>query len=69
MEHDSIAVKNEREQGSNNPPVNRLAGAAGEALSAGPTVKEDANGDRRVVSSSPAAENANAESSQHQQAE
>lgn len=31
--------------------VSRQAGAAGEALSAGPTVKEAANGERRVASS------------------
>ena len=32
-------------------PVNREAGAAGEALSAGPTIVENANGERMVVPS------------------
>ena len=41
-----------REQG-----LNREAGAMGEPLSAGPTIREDVNGERKIVS----AENGNAE--------
>ena len=48
------------------PPLNRRAGATGQALSAGPTIQEDSNGDRRIVSSA-SAENANAESLQQQE--
>ena len=44
-------------------PVSREAGATGEALSAGPAIKEDANGDRRIVSSV-SAENGNVETEQ-----
>lgn len=33
-----------------NPSINREAGAAGEAVSAGPTITEDANGERQIIS-------------------
>ena len=48
------------------PPINRGAGATGQALSAGPSIQENPNGDRRIVSSA-SAENANAESVQQQE--
>jgi hypothetical protein len=44
-------------------PMNRSAGVTGEALTAGPTITEGANGDRRIVSPS-SAENADAEMEQ-----
>ena len=36
--------------------VSQSAGTAGEALSAGPAIREDANGERRIVSSLPTAD-------------
>ena len=44
-------------------PVNRTAGVTGEALSAGPAIIEQANGERKVLSPTPP-ENANAEPEQ-----
>lgn len=45
---------------SHETPINRGAGATGEALSAGPAITELSNGDRRVASPS-SADNANAD--------
>ncbi|KAK3696908.1 hypothetical protein LTR37_017738 [Vermiconidia calcicola] len=54
-----------RERG-HDAPFNRGAGATGESLAAGPNMREDANGERRIMSSASAG-NANAESEQQQQ--
>ena len=47
------------------PPVDREAGTTGEPLSAGPAIQEDANGGRRVTSST-SADNTNVESEQQE---
>ena len=57
MDHDGV---DDRERDA---PVSRGSGTTGEALSAGPVIKEDANGDRKIISSV-SAEHANVESVQ-----
>lgn len=56
---------NDPDERERDAPINRAAGAAGEALSAGPSIQEDSNGERKIISST-SAENANAESEQRE---
>jgi hypothetical protein len=51
----------ERDRERDHAPTNRTASATGEALSAGPAIQEDANGDRKMLSPTSAG-HANAES-------